>query len=144
MTRKFCLVTTALYLLAFFLMFGASAFALQGGTPEAALEEIITADSVETVIRHLPVKVQEHLEKLPSQQRTRLSEKLLLGRNLEQHGGKLTKSGDGNSWELVEKEGEPPIVFTWKKTYTGGDEALIQFEIKGANTSQVGPGGNAL
>ena len=138
MTRKFCLLTEAFCLLGFFLMFGtASAGALQGGTPEAALEEIVTADSVETIIRHLPVKVQEHLDKLPSAQRMLAAEKFLVGRNLEQRGGKLTKSSDGNSWELVEKEGEPKVVFTWKKTFTAGDDALLQFEIQEANRSQV-------
>jgi hypothetical protein len=34
-----------------------SAKALQAGTPEDALEEMATANDIETVIKHLPVKV---------------------------------------------------------------------------------------
>src|SRR5262249_22029597 len=105
------------------------AHALQAGTPEAALEEIATADNVDAVIRHLPVKVEEHLAKLPLQQRAAMAEKLLLVKNLERQGGKLTRSGDGNSWELIEKEGAQKVTITVKKTFLSGDDALVQLEI---------------
>jgi type IV pilus assembly protein PilA len=104
--------------------------ALQAGTPEEALEEMATAENIKTVIKHLPVKVEEYMEKLPLQQRTAMAEKLLVSRNLEREGGKLTKSDDGSAWELVEKEGKAKAIITLKKTFVSGIDALVQLEIK--------------
>jgi type IV pilus assembly protein PilA len=103
---------------------------LQAGTPEEALEEMATAETVETVIKHLPVKVEEYMEKLPAPQRAAAAEKLLLKQNLERGGGTLTRSADGRSWELVEKQGGAKLTVTWKKTFVSGTDALVQFEVK--------------
>ena len=110
-----------------------SAQALQAGTPEGALEEMATANDVETVIKHLPVKVQEFMEKLPLPQRTAMAEKLLISRNVEREGGSLVKSGDGRTWELAEKENRPKTTISWKKTFVSGNDALVQVEIKEKN-----------
>ena len=98
--------------------------ALQSSSPEEALEEIVTADSVETVIKHLPVKVQEFVEKLPKQQKALLTDEFLIRKKVDREGGKLTRSDDG-SWELVEKENGPKITFTLKKTFIAGADALV-------------------
>jgi len=103
--------------------------ALQSSSPEEALEEIVTAESVDTVIKHLPVKVQEFIEKLPKQQKAAMTDEFLIRKKLERQGGKLTRSDDG-SWQLVEKENGPKITFTLKKTFTAGTDALVQIEIK--------------
>src|ERR1044071_5822219 len=107
-----------------------SAKALQAGTPEDALEEMATANDIETVIKQLPVKVQEFMEKLPLPQRAAMAEKLLVKRNLEREGGELAKSSDGRTWELVEKEGRHKATIRWKKTFVSGNDALVQVEIK--------------
>jgi hypothetical protein len=107
-----------------------SAKALQAGTPEEALEEMATANDIETVIKHLPVKVQEFMEKLPLPQRAAMAEKMLVKRNLEREGGELAKSSDGRTWELVEKEGRHKATIRWKKTFVSGNDALVQVEIK--------------
>jgi hypothetical protein len=125
MTDKFCRFAAILLVLCSI----PCACALQAGTPEAALEEIATADNVDAVIRHLPVKVEEHLAKLPLPQRAAMAEKLLLVKNLERQGGKLTRSGDGNSWELIEKEGARKVTITLQKTFLSGDDALVQLEV---------------
>jgi hypothetical protein len=104
--------------------------ALQSGTPEEALEELGTAENVETVIRHMPVKVEEYMEKLPAPQRAAVAEKLFLKQNLERGGGTLTRSDDGRSWELVEKQGGAKVTVAWKKTFVSGTDALVQFEVK--------------
>jgi hypothetical protein len=64
--KKLCQFATILFLL------GAipHSWALQAGAPAEALEEMATADNIETVIKHLPVKVEEYMEKLPVAQRT--------------------------------------------------------------------------
>jgi hypothetical protein len=107
-----------------------SAKALQSGTPEGALEEMATANDIETVIKHLPIKVQEFMEKLPLPQRAAMAEKLLISRNVEREGGSLVKSEDGRAWELVEKRDRPKTTISWKKTFVSGNDALVQVEIK--------------
>lgn len=104
--------------------------AIQAATPEAALEEMATADNVDTLIRHFPVKVEEYIAKLPLQQRKAMTEKMLVSKALEQQGGKLTISSDGLSAELLEKEGGEKITITWKNTFTSGNDALVQLEIQ--------------
>lgn len=126
MKKKLCRFAIIIFLLATI----PHAWALQAGTPEEALEEIATAETVETVIKHLPVKVEEYMEKLPLPQRAAIAEKLLISRNVEREGGSLVKSGDGRAWELVEKENRPKTTISWKKTFVSGNDALVQVEIK--------------
>jgi hypothetical protein len=119
------------YCLLFLLVYTfSSAVALQA-SPQEALEEIATADKIDTVIKHLPVKVEEHLRKLPAKERAAVAEKLLLSKNLEREGGKLARSDDGSAWEVVEKEGQEKTVLTFKNTYISGANALVELEIKG-------------
>lgn len=104
--------------------------AIQAGTPEAALAEMATADNIDTLIKHFPVKVEEYMAKLPLQQRKAMTEKMLVSKALEQQGGKLTISSDGLSAELLEKEGGEKITITWKNTFTSGNDALVQLEVQ--------------
>lgn len=104
--------------------------ALQAATPEAALAEMATADNIDMLIKHFPVKVEEYMAKLPLQQRKAMAEKMLVSKALEQQGGKLTISSDGLSAELLEKEGGEKITITWKNTFTSGNDALVQLEIQ--------------
>jgi hypothetical protein len=111
-------------------LFGAPCVkALQAGAPEAALEEMATADNVETLIKHMPIKVEEFMHKLPLVQRAAMVKKLQVKQNVELEGGSITKSSDGRSWEVVEKPGGEKATFAWKKTFISGDEALVQIEI---------------
>jgi hypothetical protein len=107
-----------------------SAMALQA-SPQEALEEIATADKIDTVIKHLPVKVEEHLRKLPAKERAAVAENLLLSKNLEREGRKLARSDDGSAWEVVEKEGQEKTILTFKNTYISGANALVELEIQG-------------
>ena len=106
--------------------------AIQASTPEAALAEMATADNIDTLIKHFPVKVEEYMAKLPLQQRKAMAEKMLISKALERQGGKLTISADGLSAELLEKEGGEKITITWKNTFTStsGNDALVQLEIQ--------------
>ena len=119
------------YCLPFFLAFAfLPAYAMQA-SPQEALEEIATADKVETVIKHLPLKVEEHLKKLSAKDQAALMERLLISKNLEREGGKLSRSDSETAWELVEKEGKEKTTITFKNTYISGDNALVELEIKG-------------
>lgn len=110
------------------------AWAVQSSSPEEALIEMATASNIADVIKHLPLKVQQFVEKLPRQQRASMEEKLLLSRNLEQEGGTLTRVSDG-SWELMEKAGESKITISLKKTFVSGIDALVQLEVKTKDTT---------
>jgi len=121
----------ALHLFALFILwaiFIPQARALQSGSPEEALEEIATAEDVATVLKHLPVKVQESIQKLPKQEVAALKDEILIKKRLERHGGTLTRSDDG-SWELIEREGGPKATFSIKKTFVAGADALVQIEL---------------
>jgi hypothetical protein len=127
--KRLCLFAIVLVLL-----FGAPCVkALQAGAPEAALEEMATTDNIETLIKHMPVKVEEFMRKMPLTQRAAMTEKMLVKRNVEREGGSMTRSSDGRSWELVEKPGDRKATLTWKKTFISDDDALVQVEIKEAN-----------
>src|SRR5215470_13750180 len=70
--------------------------------PQEALEEFATADKIETVLKHLPVKVEDYFQKLPAKEKAAFAEKLP-SKSLEREGGKLTRSDDGG-WVLQEKK----------------------------------------
>ncbi|HEY2497767.1 MAG TPA: hypothetical protein VGK24_11920 [Candidatus Angelobacter sp.] len=126
MTKKLCLFAIIMVL-----SFSVPrAKALQGGTPEDALEEMVTADNIEVLVKHMPVKVETFMQKLPPVQRAAAMEKLLVKQNVEREGGTLTGSSDGRSWEMVEKQGGEKTIFSWKKTFVSGTDALVQVELK--------------
>ena len=121
----------AFHFLALFILLAISipqARALQSGSPEEALEEIATADDLAGVLKHMPVKVQEFLEKAPKQEQALLGSKLLIKKNIEQEGGTLTRS-DAGSWEVIEKEGGHKATLSIRKTFVAGADALVQIEL---------------
>ena len=121
----------AFHFLALFILLAISmpqARALQSGSPEEALEEIATADDLAAVLKHMPVKVQEFLEKAPKQERAQLASKLLIKKNIEEEGATLTRS-DAGSWEVIEKEADHKATLTIKKTFVAGTDALVQIEL---------------
>jgi hypothetical protein len=98
-------------------------------SPQEALEELVTADKAETVLKHLPVKVEDYILKLPAKEKAAFKEKLLLSKNLQGEGGKLTRGDDGG-WVFEEKEGERKTLITIRNTYTSGLDALVEIEAK--------------
>jgi hypothetical protein len=113
------------------------AYSLQASTPQDALEEIATAENIATVMKHLPLKVQEYMQKLPVQEKAAMADKLLLSKNLEREGGKLSRTDDGNGWELVEKDGKSKGTITFKKTFISGTDALVELEVKEGEHSET-------
>jgi hypothetical protein len=105
-----------------------AAHALQA-SPQEALEEMATAKTADAVVRHLPAKLTEYLQKLPAKEKAAVTDRFLLGKQLERGGGKLVRSDDGSGWELVEKEGHPKTLITFKNTYLSGVDALVEIEI---------------
>src|SRR6266567_7236028 len=114
------------------------AYSLQASSPQEALEELATAENLAAVIKHLPLKVQEQIEKLPAQGKAAMADKLVIKKSLEREGGKLTRTDDGSGWELVEKDGKPKAIITFKRTFLSGTGAdtLVELEVKDRGYSE--------
>jgi len=126
--RKYCLATA--------LILG-TCWPAQGqsGTPEAALEEMVTATSPEAVIKHLPVVVEEYLKKLPPQAKAGMLDQIVVARQIEREGKKLRRSGDGSNWEAVGADGNVEVAIRVKGTFISGADALVPLEIQRENES---------
>jgi hypothetical protein len=107
-----------------------SASAYQSGTPEGALEEMATANDFDTLLKHLPVKVQSSLEKLPIATKESILGRLLVRKSIESVGGQLNKSADGRGLELVNREGQLIAAVRVRNTFTSGSDALVEVEMK--------------
>ena len=86
------------------ILFSTPAFCWQN-TPEAALEEMATADKLEVLAKHLPVKVQQAIEQLDEKGKKEIANKLLVKSHMEQDGTTFSKSDDGTVWELKNAKG---------------------------------------
>ena len=99
-------------------------------TPEAALEEMATADKLEVMVKHLPVKVQEAIEKLDEKGKKEIANKLLAKSHMEHDGIRFNKSDDGTFWEVKNKKGELEGTVRVKDSFISGTEALLSVEFK--------------
>lgn len=121
-------VVHAFFLAIAFFSFKGIALALQANTPEEALEEMVTTDKLQTLAGHLPLQVEEKIDKLDPKQKEELSKKVLVKNLVAGEGGSFRKAEDGVSYELRNEKGEIEVAIRWKDTYISGDEALIALE----------------
>src|SRR5258707_13359329 len=75
-----------------------------------------TANDFGTLLKHLPVRVQSSLEKLPLATRASILGRLLVRKSIESQGGQLNKSADGRGLELVNREGQEIVAERGKIT----------------------------
>jgi type IV pilus assembly protein PilA len=73
----------------------------QSGSPQAALEEVATAENLETVLRHLPPSVERNIRRLSPEQRVGMENQLLIGKKMKAEGVELQRGSDGSTWELT-------------------------------------------
>jgi hypothetical protein len=101
----------------------------QGGTPEAALEEIATATKVEDVEKHFPTKFLQMIDDLPPKEKAELrremGKEILIGEHLKRSGLQLRKTGDGRAWEVVQDDGELKGAVVVKNSFISGVDALV-------------------
>src|SRR5258707_14518431 len=89
-----------------------------------------TANDFGTLLKHLPVRVQSSLEKLPLATRASILGRLLVRKSIESQGGQLNKSADGRGLELVNREGQVIVAVRGKKTLIFRVAALVEREVK--------------
>jgi len=116
-----------IFLISFFVCSG-GALACQSNTPEAALEEMVTTDKLEVVLKHYSLTVQEAVEKLGPKEKEQISGKLLLRKQMEKDGVTFRKKEDGITWEVVDKKEGIVGSIKLKNTFVSGTEAFLVLE----------------
>src|SRR5215469_7044205 len=104
------------------------ALALQSNTPEAALEEMATADTLDALTKHFPLKVQEAIDKLGAKEKEQIAKKLLVRNLAESEGIKLHKKDDGSAWEIINEKQELEGVIKLSNSFVSGNEAMLVVE----------------
>src|SRR5437588_8021910 len=112
----------------------------QSGSPQAALEEVATAENVETVLRHLPPSVERTMRRLSPEQRVGMGNQLLIGKKMKADGFELQRGSDGSTWELTgpsnadDMSGAPAgrkkILITIQNAIENGNDAMLIIEAR--------------
>src|SRR6185437_6124629 len=79
---------------------------LQTGTPEAALEELATADKPELIERHLPETVKKQIDDLPKPVKQRVMDSLLQMKTAQLDGCTVRRADDSDAWLVVGSDGQ--------------------------------------
>jgi hypothetical protein len=98
----------------------------QASTPEAALEELVTAQKLEDALRHLPVSVEHAMSKLTEEQKAQVSKHLIVSNWLQRRRVELQKSSDGKTWELTYPGSKVSITLAERFISGDGSDALLR------------------
>ena len=113
------------------------AAALQANTPEAALEEIATADKPEIIARHLPEPVRKRIEELPHQARLQVLQKLLELKSSEFNGCTVRRVAGSSAWEIVDQNGKTQGKVKLVDTFISGLDSMLPLEFSGPGGPQM-------
>jgi hypothetical protein len=103
--------------------------ALQGSTPQAALEELATTTKPEVIARHLPEPVQKKIEDLPKAQKQKVMEQLLEIKATQLGGCTVRPAQDSDGWEILDDDGNSKGKVKLANAFISGTEALLPLEI---------------
>ena len=103
--------------------------ALQGSTPQAALEELATTTKPEVIARHLPEPVQKKIEDLPKAQKQHVMEQLLQIKATQLGGCTIRPAHDSDGWEILDDDGNSKGKVKLANAFISGTEALLPLEI---------------
>jgi len=112
-------------------------FALQSNTPEAALEEMATADTLDALAKHLPLKVEEAINKIAGKEKEQLAGKLLARHLMESKGITFHKTEDGSGWEVVDDKQQVQGMIKLKTSFISGTDAMLVLEATEAKESDA-------
>ena len=103
--------------------------ALQGSTPQAALEELATTTKPEVIARHLPEPVQKKIEDLPKAQKQHVMDQLLQIKAAQLGGYTVRPAHDSDGWEILDDDGNSKGKVKLANAFISGTEALLPLEI---------------
>lgn len=118
------------------LISGIPLYALQGTTPQAALEEMATATKPEEIARHLPEPVQKRIEDLPKLKKQEVMNQLLEMKSSRFNGCTVRPASDSEGWEIVDEDGDPKGKVRIANAFFSGTEALLPLEIQVNDNTQ--------
>jgi hypothetical protein len=110
---------------------------LQAKTPQAALEEIATADKPEVIAAHLPESIQKSIEELPRPQRRQVLDKLLSLKSERLDGCTIRRSADEDGWEIIDGDGGSAGRVKLRNVFISGLDALVSLELQSEDGSQM-------
>ena len=113
------------------------AFCLQTDTPEAALEELATADKPELIERHLPETVKKQIEDLPKPVKQRVMDSLLQMKTDQFNGCTVKRADDSDAWVLVGGDGQTRGKITLASAFISGVKAMLPLRFQGQNGTQT-------
>jgi hypothetical protein len=125
------------FLVALLIALPLRAAALQANTPEAALEEIATADKPEIIARHLPEPVRKRIEELPRPARQQVLQKLLELKSSEFDGCSVRRVAGSGTWEIVDQNGKTQGKVKLADTFISGLDAMLPLEFSGPGGPQM-------
>ena len=124
-------------LIAFLNVAALPAFCLQTGTPEAALEELATADKPELIERHLPETVKKQIEDLPKPVKQHVMDSLLQMKTDQFSGCTVKRADDSDAWVLVDGDGQTRGKITLAAAFISGLKAMVPLRFQGLNGTQI-------
>jgi len=122
----------------------------QSASPQSALEEIATAESVETILKHLPLSVERTIRRLAPEQRAAIESELLVRKKMKAEGVELQRGTEGSTWELTgpanvtgDTSGAPAprkkILITIQDAIEHDNDALVIIEARPDASDQSQP-----
>jgi hypothetical protein len=119
------------------LLSGIPVYALQGTTPEAALEEIATATKAEAIARHLPEPVQKSIDSLPKPQKEHIMQELMEMKTVQLGGCTVRPAQNAEGWEILDQAGKSKGKIKMANAFISGIDALLPLEIESSNGPHV-------
>ncbi|HEY6305215.1 MAG TPA: hypothetical protein VI488_02000 [Candidatus Angelobacter sp.] len=114
-----------------------SVYALQGKSPEAALEEMATAEKPEAIVRHLPEAVQKSIDELPKPQKQQVLDKLLSMKSEHLGGYTIRRASRADGWEIIDEDGQSQGKVTLGNVFVSGLDALVSLQLQSEDDSQT-------
>lgn len=115
---------------------GIPLYALQGTTPQEALEELATTTEPEVIARHLPEPVQKRIEELPKLKKQEVMNQLLEMKSSRLNGCTVRPASDADGWEILDEDGDSKGKVKLANAFFSGTEALLPLEIQMDDSTQ--------
>lgn len=111
-------------------MSGMPLCALQGSTPQAALEEIASATQPEVIARHLPEPVQKSIEALPRMKKQAILNELLKMKSTQLQDCTVRPAQGSEGWEIIDENGEAKGKVRLENAFFSGVNAMLPLQIE--------------